>query len=239
MSEQRRAINATQRRVASVTTFGRYRHCLLRRATSGLLLLGLVWIVLATVWLVGTPLKITAVTILAFLTNRLTLRGIRRTSDRLAHVNLPGVFVSGRLADRSRQQADAMGAMLRSVASALIFGVGWIIVLDVIGVSVIPIIASLGIVGLAISFGAQSLIADLISGVMLIIDDQLGVGDRVDVGAVEGVVKRVTLQSTVILASVQLGVPHASDLRTVASLLQVAVELPDFQMDVNIRNVAL
>lgn len=307
MSEQRHAITATQRRVTSTPAFGRYRQQLLKRATSALMLLGLVLIVLAmvagpgsafaqesddpvttsdttttsvsvsqepgicssqgsfcerlydwtgnetfsetTAWLVGTPLKIAGVIALAFLANRLARRGIRRAADRLAQVDLPGAFVSDRLADRSRQRADAVGAMLRSVASALIFGIAGIIVLDVVGVSVIPILASLGIVGLAIGFGAQSLIADLISGVMLIIEDQLGVGDRVDVGVVEGVVERVTLRSTVILArngvrwyvpnseikrvanesqhkartSVQLGVPYSSDLRSVASLLQAAV----------------
>jgi small-conductance mechanosensitive channel len=307
VSEQRHAITAIQQRATSVPALSRYRQRLLKQATGGLMLLGLVWIVVGTVafpgaalaqesddpattsdtattsvsvsqepgicssqgsfcerlyawtsnetfaettaWLVGTPLKIAAVLALAFLANRLARRGIRRTANRLAKVDLPGAFVSGRLADRSRQRADAVGAMLRSGASALIFGIAGIVVLDVIGVSVIPILASLGIVGLAVGFGAQSLIADLISGVMLIIEDQLGVGDRVDVGLVEGVVERVTLRSTVILArngvrwyvpnseikrvanesqhkartSVQLGVPYSRDLRTVASLLQNAV----------------
>ena len=107
----------------------------------------------------------------------------------------------------------------------------------------------MAIAGIAIGFGAQSLIEDLISGVMLIIEDQVGVGDRVDVGVVEGNVERLTLHSTVILArngvrwyvpnseirhvanesqhkaraSVRIGVGYASDLRVVSSTLHAAV----------------
>ena len=202
-----------------------------------------------TAWLVGTPLKILAIIGLAFLINRLARRGIRRVTNRMATMDVPDAFVSDRLAERSHQRADAMGAMLRSSATAMIFGIATIAVLDNLGVSVIPVLASLGIAGIAIGFGAQSLIEDLISGVMLIIEDQLGVGDRVDVGVVEGNVERITLRSTVILArngvrwyvpnseirrvanesqhkaraSVQIGVAYTGDLRGVATTLHAAV----------------
>jgi small conductance mechanosensitive channel len=86
--------------------------------------------------------------------------------------NVPDAFVSERMAERCHQRADAVGTMLRSSATALIFGIATIAVLDNMGVSVVPILASLGIAGVAIGFGAQSLIEDLISGVMLIIEDQ-------------------------------------------------------------------
>ena len=202
-----------------------------------------------TAWLVGTPLKIVAIIALAFLVNRLARRGIRRIAGRMATMDVPDAFVSERMAERSRQRAEAVGAMLRSSATALIFGIATIAVLDNLGVSVVPVLASLGIAGIAIGFGAQSLIEDLISGVMLIIEDQIGVGDRVDVGVVEGNVERLTLRSTVILArngvrwyvpnseirhvanesqhkaraSVQIGVAYASDLRGVVATLHGAV----------------
>jgi small conductance mechanosensitive channel len=202
-----------------------------------------------TAWLVGTPLKILAIIGFAFLANRLARRGIRRITNRMATIDIPGAFVSERLAERSHQRADAVGALLRSTATALIFGIATIAVLDNLGVSVIPVLASLGIAGIAIGFGAQSLIEDLISGVMLIMEDQLGVGDRVDVGVVEGNVERITLRSTVILArngvrwyvpnseirhvanesqhkaraSVQIGVAYTNDLRGIATTLHGAV----------------
>jgi len=202
-----------------------------------------------TAWIVGTPLKIITIIGLAFLINRLARRGIRRIADRMATMKVPDAFVSERMAQRSHQRADAVGTMLRSSATALIFGIATIAVLDNMGVSVVPILASLGIAGVAIGFGAQSLIEDLISGVMLIIEDQVGVGDRVDVGVVEGNVERLTLRSTVILArngvrwyvpnseirhvanesqhkaraSAQIGVAYTSDLRAVATTLHGAV----------------
>jgi small-conductance mechanosensitive channel len=200
-------------------------------------------------WILGTPVKIAAIMLVAVLVNRLARRGIRRVAGRLGEVDLPGAFVSGRASERSIQRADAVAAMLRSTASALIFGIAGVAILDNVGISVVPIIASLGIAGIAIGFGAQTLIEDLISGVMLVIEDQLGVGDRVDVGVVEGDVERLTLRSTVILArngvrwyipnseikrvanesqhkaraSVQIGVAYDADLRSVASTFHQAV----------------
>lgn len=197
----------------------------------------------------GTPLKIIAIIGLALLLNRLARRGIRRIADRIATMDVPDALVSDRMAERSTQRADAVAALLRSSATALIFGIATIAALDNLGVSVIPVLASLGIAGIAIGFGAQSLIEDLISGVMLIIEDQVGVGDRVDVGVVEGNVERITLRSTVILArngvrwyvpnseirhvanesqhkaraSVQIAVGYTSDLRSVATALHGAV----------------
>ena len=202
-----------------------------------------------TAWIVGTPLKIVAIIGLAFLINRLARRSIRRITNRMATMNVPDAFVAEHMAERSHQRADAVGTMLRSSATALIFGIAAIAVLDNLGVSVVPVLASLGIAGIAIGFGAQSLIEDLISGIMLIVEDQLGVGDRVDIGVVEGNVERLTLRSTVILArngvrwyvpnseirrvanesqhkaraSVQIGVAYTSDLRAVATTLHGAV----------------
>ena len=169
-------------------------------------------------WLVGTPVKLMAISGLAVLANTLARRAIRSSTIRFETMELPEQLVSDRSADRSQQRADAVGAMLRSSASALIFGIAAIAFLGTLGISVIPVLASLGIVGIAVGFGAQSLIEDLISGVMLVVEDQLGVGDRVDVGEVEGVVERLTLRSTVILApnGVRWYVPN-SEIRRVAN----------------------
>ena len=67
-----------------------------------------------------------------------------------------------------------------------------------IGFDLAPLIAGAGIVGLAIGFGAQSLVADFIAGIFIVIEDQYGVGDYVDVGAASGTVERVSLRTTVL-----------------------------------------
>lgn len=151
-------------------------------------------------WLLGTPFRIVAILVIASIINRFARRSIRSLATRITHLDLPDALVSSRMSERADQRADAVSAMLRSGATAVIFGIAGIAILDNLGISVVPILASLGIAGIAIGFGAQTLIEDLISGVMLIVEDQLGVGDRVDVGSVEGDVERLTLRSTVILA---------------------------------------
>jgi small-conductance mechanosensitive channel len=151
-----------------------------------------------------------------------------------------------------------LGSPLRGLALGVVLAVATVpcnsgeLVLDNLGVSVVPMLASLGIAGLALGFGAQTLIEDLISGMMLVIEDQLGIGDDVDVGVVEGTVERLTLRSTVILdssgvrwyvsnseirrvanqsqhksrAKVQIGVAYDTDLpRAVEALHEAAVEL--------------
>jgi len=72
------------------------------------------------------------------------------------------------------------------------------IALGEIGLDLGPLLAGAGIVGLAIGFGAQSLVADFIAGVFVIIEDQYGVGDWVDVGSASGTVERVSLRTTVL-----------------------------------------
>jgi small conductance mechanosensitive channel len=107
-------------------------------------------------------------------------------------------MVTERSVQRAQERSRTIGSLLRSLSSALIYGAALIMMLDVIGISVIPVIASAGVLSLAIGFGAQSVVEDLLRGVFMLAEDQFGVGDRIDVGAVNGYVERVTLRTTVI-----------------------------------------
>jgi len=100
------------------------------------------------------------------------------------------------LAGRRVQRAETMGSLLKSVASIAIFTVFAITVLAQIGYPVGPLIASAGIVGVALGFGAQSLVKDFLSGIFMIFEDQYGVGDVVDVGEAGGTVEAVGLRVT-------------------------------------------
>ena len=169
-------------------------------------------------WVLGTPLKIGAIFLLAVLINRVTRRAIAGLVDRIESAQLTESVVSDSSADRTAERGETIGALLRSTASAFVFGIATVMALEALGVSIIPILASLGVAGIALGFGAQKLIEDLIAGVMLAIEDQFGVGDRVDLGMVEGVVERVTLRSTVLLDGdgVRWYVPN-SEIRRVAN----------------------
>src|SRR4029079_7185716 len=80
------------------------------------------------------------------------------------------------------QRAKSLGSLLKSISTTMIFGIAFVMVLSEVGLNVAPILASAGVLGLAIGFGAQNLVKDFLSGVMMMIEDQYGVGDAVDLG---------------------------------------------------------
>jgi small-conductance mechanosensitive channel len=98
--------------------------------------------------------------------------------------------------ERRRQRAETVGSVLRSVATILIFGVALATVLSELGVDLGPAIAGAGIVGVALGFGAQNLVRDFLNGIFMILEDQYGVGDAVDLGEANGIVESVGLRTT-------------------------------------------
>lgn len=98
--------------------------------------------------------------------------------------------------ERSSQRARTLGAVLRSIASITIYGMAVMIALGEFNVNLGPLIAGAGIGGVAIGFGAQSLVKDFISGMFMLMEDQYGVGDVVDIGDTVGVVEEVKLRTT-------------------------------------------
>ncbi len=97
---------------------------------------------------------------------------------------------------RRAQRARTIGSVLRSLSSVVVLVIGSIMVLAEFGVNLGPILASAGIVGVAVGFGAQNLVRDFLSGMFMLLEDQYGVGDIVDVGEASGVVEAVGLRIT-------------------------------------------
>jgi small-conductance mechanosensitive channel len=100
------------------------------------------------------------------------------------------------MSQRREQRAKTVGQLLRNVLTLLIWGTATLLALAELGVDISPIIASAGVIGVALGFGAQTLVKDFLSGFFLIVEDQFGVGDLVDVGPVMGTVEEVTLRIT-------------------------------------------
>ena len=98
--------------------------------------------------------------------------------------------------ERQEQRATTIGAVLRSIASFVIFGVAFMMILSEFGINLGPVLASAGVLGLAIGFGAQSLVQDFLSGLFMMVEDQFGVGDVVDVGDAVGTVEAMTMRVT-------------------------------------------
>ena len=97
---------------------------------------------------------------------------------------------------RRVQRAKTMGDLLKSVVTGVLVAIVGTMILSEAGVDIAPIIASAGIIGIALGFGAQSLVKDFLSGIFMIVEDQFGVGDVVDVGEATGTVEAVSLRVT-------------------------------------------
>lgn len=154
----------------------------------------------AASFFLGVPAKIILIVVLALVVNRLLRRGIRRLTDRLGRVTAHhgGGVVDERNVERAQERASTIGSLLRSFSTTVVFALAALLVLEAVGLSVVAVIASAGVLSLAIGFGAQSIVEDLLRGVFMLGEDQFGVGDRIDVGAVNGYVERVTLRTAVI-----------------------------------------
>jgi hypothetical protein len=100
------------------------------------------------------------------------------------------------VAERRHQRVRALGSILRSAASVTVFAIGGVVVLGDLGINLAPLLASAGVVGIAIGFGAQNLVRDYVSGVFMLVEDQYGVGDVITVGDATGTVETVTLRIT-------------------------------------------
>jgi small-conductance mechanosensitive channel len=97
---------------------------------------------------------------------------------------------------RRAQRGDALGALLRSVVSGVVWVVAAFMVLGAFGIDLGPLIAGAGIVGVALGFGSQALVKDFLSGIFMLVEDQYGVGDIIDAGDAVGVVEGVGLRTT-------------------------------------------
>jgi len=118
-------------------------------------------------------------------------------------------FLSGRavrilskedLREARRQQMVTLVQILRWGADVLIVGSALLMLLSTFGVDITPLLASVGVAGLAVSLGAQTLIKDLIGGVLILAENQYAVGDTIQVGDVSGQVERFTLRATYVRA---------------------------------------
>lgn len=145
--------------------------------------------------LIGTPLQLVGYLVLALVVRWVVHRLIGRVVVR-AEKNPATTTVQQHRTTRRTQRAQTVGSLLRSISTGVIAAVVGTMMLSEIGVNIAPIIASAGIIGIAVGFGAQSLVADFLSGIFMIVEDQYGVGDVVDLGEAVGTVEAVTLRIT-------------------------------------------
>lgn len=167
-------------------------------------------------WFVDRPLRITLILLVAFIVNLMVRRALHRFVDRVneqrsenqqatqrATTDAAGRKIDVQLLERlrerderGRQRALTLAAVLRNIAAVIIYGLAVLMCLAELDVNLGPLIAGAGIAGVAIGFGAQSLVRDFFAGMFIVLEDQYGVGDDIDLGEPSGTVEKVTLRTT-------------------------------------------
>lgn len=168
------------------------------------------WMTMAK-WFLGVPLQIViivAITVTIILTvSHLIDRAVRRfssgedpTTTSAVESQLPERDERRRLSvamkARRAQRANAIGSLLRSFVTVTASGIALLTILPMLGINIAPLLTSAGVLGVALGFGAQNLIKDYLSGIYIVLEDQYGVGDVVDLNGVVGEVEEVTLRVT-------------------------------------------
>ena len=144
-------------------------------------------------------------------------RRIKRTLRRTPIVaqTLPdSVLDTGTVSIRPPPGRETLGHVLHSIAAFAVWSIAVITILGELGINLGPLIAGAGIAGVALGFGAQSLVKDFLAGIFILVEDQYGVGDIIDVGElsgtpVTGTVESVSLRATRAAVGERHGVARA------------------------------
>ncbi|RDI19784.1 small conductance mechanosensitive channel [Lentzea flaviverrucosa] len=153
-------------------------------------------------------IKIVVILIAAFVIRALLRKVIDRITTPGKEGKKPGLLkplrerapqaLGNLISERREQRARTIGSVLKSIVTILIFGIAFLEILIVVGINITPILTSAGILGVAIGFGAQNLVKDFLAGMFMLLEDQYGVGDVVDLGPATGTVEAVALRTTTI-----------------------------------------
>ena len=158
-------------------------------------------------WLIGDGLRVLLTIVLALVVRWLAHRAIERVVAVMTSRSRSEESVGGRagrvLAQatglahaRHVQRVTTLGSLLRSIVTFVVALIATLTVMALVGLPLGPLLASAGVGGVALGFGAQSLVKDFLSGVFMIFEDQYGVGDVVDTGEAVGTVEEVGLRVT-------------------------------------------
>jgi moderate conductance mechanosensitive channel len=141
-------------------------------------------------------IRIGYVVLLALIIRFAVHRLIRRITSRAVEESSGSERARMLFRERRQQRAAALGSVLENAASLTIFAIAAITILGDMGINLAPVLASAGVLGIAVGFGAQSLMQDFLAGIFMLAEDQYGVGDAVVIGSVSGVVEGVSLRIT-------------------------------------------
>lgn len=147
-------------------------------------------------WFQGAPLHILVILIASLVLQKFGGRAITRAMNRIATAD----FIPGptRSVARQKERAQTLGSILKSTVNGTIWLVAFAMILSEFGLNLGPVIASAGVLGVALGLGAQTIVRDMLAGIFMLVEDQYGVGDQVEVLEVSGIVETVGLRITTV-----------------------------------------
>jgi moderate conductance mechanosensitive channel len=160
--------------------------------------------------LIETPARILAIIVVAFIVRWILYRMINRLARPVQNGGLPRILrplkekrgtnallqSTGLLSERRTQRAATIASVLKSFVSVTIFVLAGLLILGELDINLLPLVAGTSIIGVALGFGAQSIVKDFLSGMFMILEDQYGVGDVIDFQQASGTVESVGLRTT-------------------------------------------
>jgi moderate conductance mechanosensitive channel len=168
----------------------------------------------ASVDFLEIPLRVVAVIAIAYLCIRLSYVLIAQFNSVLA-----SHYLNNETNQRVQLRIRTISVVVRSIVTILLIGIAILVALSTIGINITPVLAGLGIFGVAVSLASQNIIKDAINGFLIILEDQYAVGDVINVGDVGGLVENINLRITQLRDSEGrlITIPN-SEIRIVANL---------------------
>jgi small conductance mechanosensitive channel len=160
--------------------------------------------------LITKPLQILAIIVVSVIIRWLLHRSIGKLTSSNGESRVPRILSplaeraanlsfwesSGLASERRSQRAETIGSVLKSTTSFIVFTFAFLVILQEIGLNLAPFIAGTSLIGVAVGFGAQNLVKDFLAGIFMIMEDQYGVGDVIDLKEATGTVEAVGLRTT-------------------------------------------
>ena len=140
-------------------------------------------------WLMSSGLRIALILVGALVVVRLAVFITRRVEQAFQD-NDPSTM------NEREKQAATLGKVIRNISRILVWSVAVMMILKELGIDIGPILAGIGIMGLAVGFGAQSLVKDFLAGMFILIENQYNVGDVIEAAGAKGQVEKITLRAT-------------------------------------------
>ena len=142
-------------------------------------------------WAFDSGLKILLIVLLSYALVRMTALVVRRFEHEMSLGTDLDALERGK-------RARTLGSVVQNLVTSLVVGIAFLMVLRLLDLDITPVLTGAGIAGLAVGFGAQTLVRDIISGFFLILEDQIRVGDAASINGADGIIEAINLRTVVL-----------------------------------------